>query len=119
MSILSIDGKAIPLLNFVASVHKSIEIVQGLVGRLFGQCRYEDILQHIDSGLDPDDPNRWFREHPQDNTKGRSIFNDPSNEFQKFRLRLLTHMCGDDNYFVKTDVGIQERPGKWLTLRRR
>ena len=116
MTVLSIDGKAIRLEKFVASVHKSIEITQKMVDTLFGKCRYDDILKHIDSGLDADDPDKWFREHPQDNTRGRSIFNEPSNDFRQFRLRLLAHMCKDMNYFVKTDTGVVAKQGKWQTF---
>jgi hypothetical protein len=113
LTVLSIDGKAISLVKFVEAVHKSIDIMQNLIQRLFGECRFDDILKHIDGGLDPDDPNKWFREHPQDNTKGRSIFNDPTNDFEKFRLRLLEHMCGDEKYFEQMDTGVQAKIGKW------
>ena len=100
MRYLSIDGKAIALMDFYNAIHTVVRQVEAKVGEIFGECEYEDIMKHIDAGLDLSRPSKqWFRESPQTYTRGTSVFNNSFNGFDKFRMRLVEHMAKDDRFF--------------------
>ena len=53
MTVLSIDGYAIPLARIRQAIHSAIDGVDNGLDTLFGSCPYRDILKYIDSRLDP------------------------------------------------------------------
>ena len=112
MQVLSIDGKAIPLKKFYSAIHRSIDDVLSHIKSLFGDCPFDDILEHIDQCLDPTNPEMWFRERPQQNTIGTSLFTEPTNGFELFRTRLVEHMSKGDHYFVRTASGMKPKIGQ-------
>jgi len=112
MQNLSIDGHVLPMKKFVKSIHDIIERIATLLRQVFRGHDYEDILQFIDSRLDPKDPERWFRDRPQCVAIGTSIFNENDNGFRKYRHRLLKVMSDDPTFFVRVDQELVPKRGK-------
>ena len=110
MTVLSIDGYAIPLARIREAIHSTIDAIERDLDALFGSCPYRDILEYIDSRLDPD-PERWFQDRPQDYTYGTSLFNNQHNSLGRYQDRLLTHMASDDQYFTATSAGLSAKRG--------
>jgi hypothetical protein len=99
-TVLSIDGRAFPLQRFIALIHGCLHSIDIHLKALFGTCPYGDVLEYIDGRLDPSQPDKWFRDRPQDQTYGTSIFTHEENGFEAYRHRLLQHMTQDPHYFV-------------------
>jgi hypothetical protein len=115
MSVLSIDGYAIPLARIRQAIHSAIEAIERGLDALFGSCTYQDVLRYIDSHLDPN-PDQWFHDRPQDYTYGVSLFNNQQNGLEQHQHRLLTHMVSDEMYFTATSAGPSARKGTAQTV---
>jgi hypothetical protein len=112
MQNLSIDGRVLSLTKFVDSMHSVIDNISARLHRVFRGHGYDDIMQYIDSRLDPADPERWFRDRPQCVAIGTSIFSEPDNGFQPYRLRLLRSMSDDHAFFIRIEGELVAKAGK-------
>jgi hypothetical protein len=113
---LSIDGRILPMNKFIKSIHAVLTEITD-IQRIFRSSKYQDILDHIDARLDPQDPEQWFRDRPQEYSAGTSVFNDANNDFLVFRHRLLEAIASDTTYFVRMDgelVAKQGAPSSFL-----
>jgi hypothetical protein len=108
---LSVDGHVLPMNKFINSVHTVIDQIFTLIQQIFRRSVYSDILQFIDTRLDPQDSERWFRDRPQTFVIGTSIFNETDNGFRSFRFRLLEGMSADTNFFSKLDGELVAKKG--------
>ncbi|KAG0698110.1 hypothetical protein DFH29DRAFT_878238 [Suillus ampliporus] len=61
MTVLSINGFALPLNKFKASVESSL---LDMMDSLFHSCPWQDILDYIDHHTDPTDSDKWFLDRP-------------------------------------------------------
>jgi hypothetical protein len=113
---LSIDGQVLPMTKFKRAIHGSIDQLSSLMDQVFGGCRYEDILDRIDSRLDPSSPTLWFRDRPQEFTIGTSVFSNTDNELGQYRHRLLEAMSKDTRYFTYLQGKLHPKPGMYNTL---
>ena len=113
---LSIDGRILPMNKFVKSIHTVITEITNIIQRIFRSSKYQDILDHIDARLDPQDPEQWFRDRPQEYSAGTSVFNDANNGFVVFRYRLLEAIASDTTYFVRLDGQLVAKQGASSTF---
>ena len=98
--------------KFVKAIHAVIGEITALVECVFRSSEYQDILAHIDTRLDPQNPEQWFRDRPQEYSPGTSVFSDPNNAFQAFRFRLLNVMASDRTFFVRVDGELVAKKGR-------
>jgi hypothetical protein len=102
---LSIHGHPLPMSRFCDSVHHVIDRVSNLIQQLFRSQSYQDILAYIDSRLDPSNPLKWFRDNPQNYEIGTSVFNEPNNGVEQYRLALLDHLVSSGDFFTVDEEG--------------
>jgi hypothetical protein len=99
MTVVSIDGFPISLQTFKTSVNSSLLDMKTKMDELFRNCRWDDILAHIDSRTDPNNPGNWFTDRPQSTDQKTSVFNFKENNWDNYRRRLLEHLARDTNLF--------------------
>jgi hypothetical protein len=108
---LSIHSHPLPMNRFIKSIHHVIDCVANLIDKLFRRTPYGHILAYIDSRLDPADPLKWFRDHPQNLAVGTSIFNEPNNHLEEYHNALLSGMVEDDFFFGFHNGGLMPKLG--------
>lgn len=100
MTVLSIDGFALPLNKFKDSIESSLLDMKQMMDKLFLKCPWQDILDYIDSRTDPTDPNNWFLDRPQQSDQNTSIFNFHENGLDIYKDRLLGHLADNPVFFT-------------------
>lgn len=71
--------------------------------KLFKGCPYDDILEHIDKGLDMSPKNRenWYINSIGEEKIQYSFFEELANGWICMRSRLLEYLSTSDKYFTK------------------
>lgn len=110
----SIDGFSISLDTFHQGLTNKIKQVEKLIENLFRGCEYQDILDYIDSRLDPsiDCIKDWYADEPLNDTKLFSLFSILSNSWEPFKMRLLHHLTKDTQLFQFIEGSFQPCSGK-------
>ncbi|KAG1720862.1 uncharacterized protein EDB91DRAFT_1088677 [Suillus paluster] len=101
MTVVSIDGFPIPLKTFKNSVNSSLDDLKAKMDELFRGCQWDDILLHIDSRTDPNNPGNWFTDRPQSADQKTSVFSFKENGWDKYQRRLLEHLARDPRLFSR------------------
>ncbi|KAJ3732777.1 P-loop containing nucleoside triphosphate hydrolase protein [Lentinula guzmanii] len=114
-SVLTFNGFPISVNTYIHGIHQTIESLLSKIHTLFRGCAYQDILRHIDEGLDPTPPiPKWFLDHPTESRCRYSFFEEPRNGFQELRPRLLHHLMNSSEFFNSQGI---PKPGaiiNWL-----
>jgi hypothetical protein len=113
---LSIDGKVLPMSHFKRAIHSTLQDLPSMIDPIFGDCPYKDILDYIDSRLDPSSPIQWFRDRPQEFAIGTSVFSNTDNELGRYRHHLLDAMSKDQRYFTYLQGKLHPKAGKSQTI---
>ncbi|KAG1777585.1 hypothetical protein EV702DRAFT_1197204 [Suillus placidus] len=101
MTVVSIDRFHIPLQTFKNSVNSLLNDLKAKMDELFQGCQWDDILLHIDSHTDPNNPGNWFTDRPQSADQKTSVFSFKENGWHKYQGRLLEHLAKDASLFSR------------------
>lgn len=73
MTVLSIDSHLLRVERIRKSVKSIEEEMQSHVKKLTQSIDFSDLFQYIDSRMNPDEPDRWFIDHPREDLPSTSM----------------------------------------------
>lgn len=100
MSVLSVDGFPLTIDRIQKSMGCIKEEMEEIIERLTLSIDFSDVLQYIDSRMDPLKPEMWFIDRPREDLPGTSIVSQDPCGLSKFSRRLFEKMAQEGPYFT-------------------
>ncbi|KAJ3902464.1 hypothetical protein F5879DRAFT_991007 [Lentinula edodes] len=115
-SVVSMDGYPLKWVDIINGFKSSLSDLEAHIDIVFRGCRYEHILEYIDSRLEADSSSseNWFRDSRDQTQHGYSLVKEKLNHLEQYRPILLAHMIEDSRLFVTVDGKPHAKQGALL-----